>query len=260
MASLSATLWLLIISYCLIIDYWNLIIMISVFHGDGTATSRKLLQEAITKAKSGGSEIRFIEGDKLAPRDFDSWLSTDSLFGTETLVLENLLGRLRSKDKDACIDLLASYTGGKNILLWDKKEITAPNLKKLTSAKISNSKAPTALFSFMESIELGNAARALDLLHDLVGARRGSPVTEDIIVFTMLARQISYLIMMKSATSPKFAPWQMGKLRSQASKWTDKQLETFLAELLKIDLSVKTGNTKMSYTDHLDLLLTSLLR
>jgi DNA polymerase III delta subunit len=66
--------------------------------------------------------------------------------------------------------------------------------------------------------------------------------------------------MMKSATSPKFAPWQMGKLRSQASKWTDKQLETFLAELLKIDLSVKTGNTKMSYTDHLDLLLTSLLR
>lgn len=233
---------------------------ISIFHGEGTAASRKLLHDAVALDKSHGNEIRVIEGDKLLPRDLESSLGTASLFGTESLVIEGLLSRVKSRDKDACIDLLAKYDGNKNILLWDKKEVTPANLKKFTKAKISGSKAPTALFSFMESLEPGNTAHSLDLLHELVGASRDSPAMEDIIVFTMVARQVSYLIMIKSGTSPKFAPWQMGKLRAQAAKWSDKQLETFIAELLKIDLAIKTGATKLSYTDHLDLLLTSLLR
>lgn len=228
--------------------------MIFIFHGEGTATSRNLLQDAIAKEKLLGHEIRVVEGDKLSLRDLDSIISTASLFSQETLVIEGLLSRMKSRDKDTCIDLLVKYVGDKNILLWDKKEITAPNLKKFSSAKISNSKAPTALFAFMESIYPGNASRALSLLHEVVTG------TEDIIVFTMLARQISYLIMIKSATSPKFSPWQMDKLRVQASKWSDKQLSNLLSELLKIDFAIKTGTTKLSYTDHLDLLLTTLLR
>lgn len=227
--------------------------MIYIFHGDGAVASRKLLRDQIEKDKLLGREIRTVEGDKLAPRDLDSTLSTASLFSTETIVIENLLSRLRSKDKDACIDIISKYEGDKNILLWDKKEITQPNLKKLTTAKISNSKAPTALFTFMEAIVPGNAQQAISLMHEVVEG------TEDIIVFTMLARQISYLIMMKSATNPKFSPWQMTKLRLQAAKWDEKQLENFISELLKIDLSIKTGATKLSYKDRLDILLLNLL-
>ena len=227
--------------------------MLYIFHGDGTASSRKLLRDQIEKDKALGREIRILEGDKLAPRDLDSALSTASLFSVETIVIENLLSRLRSKDKDACIDLLSKYKGDKNILLWDKKEITAPNLKKFTSAKISGSKAPTALFTLLEAIEPGNAKQVLSLLQEVV---EGS---EDIVVFTMIARQISYLIMMKSATNPKFSPWQMTKLRLQAAKWGDTQLEHFISELLKIDLAIKTGATKLSYKDHLDILLLNLL-
>ena len=229
--------------------------MIFIFHGEGTATSRNLLQDAITKHKLLGHEIRIIEGDKLVPADLESTLATASLFSTETLVIEGLLSRAKSRDKDACIKLLADYSGDKNIFLWDKKEITKPNLTKLAArAKISLSKAPTALFAFMESIEPGNAERALSLMHEVISG------TEDIVVFTMLARQISYLIIIKTATSPKFSPWQMDKLRVQASKWSDKQLNNFLSELLKIDFAIKSGATKLSYTDHLDLLLTTLLR
>lgn len=227
--------------------------MLYIFHGEGTALSRTALQEALSRDKAAGHEIRTLEGDKLLSRDLDTALATASLFSQESLVIENLLSRLRSKEKDACLVLLANYTGDKNIYLWDKKEITKPNLVKLSKAKVSLSKAPTALFTFLESIEPGNAEAALDLLHDVIKS------TEDIIVFTMLSRQLSYLITIKSATSPKFAPWQLGKLRSQASKWTDKQLEHFLAELLKIDFAVKTGATKLSYADHLDLLLLNLL-
>ncbi len=229
--------------------------MLYIYHGEGTGTSRKLLREAIQKDKLAGHEIRTIEGDKLSPRDLESALATESLFSIETIVIENLLSRLRSKDKDACIDLLSKYSGDKNIFLWEKKEITKPNLAKLgSSAKISLSKAPTALFSLMESLVPGGAKQALDLLHETVTQ------TEDIIAFTMVARQIGYLITIKSASNPKFAPWQIGKLKSQAAKWSDKQLEYFLSELLQIDLSIKSGTSKLSYTDHLDLLLSTLLR
>lgn len=229
--------------------------MLYIFHGEGTSTSRKLLLDAIAKEKALGHEVRTIEGDKLSPRDLDTALSTASLFAQESLVIENLLGRLRSKDKDACLDLLSGYHGDKNILLWDKREVTKPNLAKLaSSAKISLSKAPTALFTLMESLEPGNASKTLDLLHQTVAD------TEDIIVFTMIARQVSYLIIMKTATSPKFAPWQIGKLKTQAALWETRQLENFLSELLKIDFAIKSGKTKLTYTDHLDLLLTTLLR
>lgn len=220
-----------------------------IFHGEGTGASRKLLQDALALDREAGREIRTLEGDKLAPRDLESSLGTSSLFSTESIVIENLLSRLRSKDKDACLDLLAQYSGDKNIYLWDKKEVTKPNLTKLGKAKVSRSAAPTSLFALLESLYPGNAESSLKLLHETV---QGS---EDIIAFTMIARQISYLIMIKSATSPKFAPWQLGKLRSQAEKWEDKQLETFLSSLLKIDFAIKTGATKLSYTDHLDILL-----
>lgn len=228
--------------------------MITLFHGDGTAESRRLLSVAIDKDKSQGHEIRFIEGEKLAPRDLATVLGTSSLFSTETLVIENLMSRLRSKDKDTCIEILSNYTGDKNILMWDKKALTKIAIGKLgKNIKATESKAPTALFTFLESIEPGKAKETLALLHEVVSS------SEDIIVFTMLSRQISYLIMMKTGTSPKFAPWQMGKLRSQAAKWSNEQLETFISELLKIDLSIKTGSSKLSYTDHLDILLLNLL-
>ena len=97
--------------------------MIFIFHGEGTATSRNLLQDAITKHKLLGHEIRIIEGDKLVPADLESTLATASLFSTETLVIEGLLSRAKSRDKDTCIKVLADYSGDKNIFLWDKSQI-----------------------------------------------------------------------------------------------------------------------------------------
>lgn len=228
--------------------------MIYIFHGDATAKSRLLYQEAISKERTLGHEMQNIEGDKLSPSDLESYLTTSNLFAVSSLAIEGLLSRLRSKDKEACIDLLASYSGEKNIILWDKKEITPANLKKFAKAKISNSKADTVLFEFVENIYPGNTDHVLSLFHELL------KLTNELIVFTMLVRQIGYLIIIKSATNPKFAPWQLGKLRSQAAKWENKQLEDFLLALQKIDLSIKKGASKLSYIEHLDIMLTTLLR
>jgi len=227
---------------------------IIICHGDNNAGSRSKLQELLLVEKANGCEVRFIEGDKLLPKDLESILSTSNLFFNETLVFENLLSRLRSKDKDLCLDLLKKYTGDKHIYLWEKKAVTKLTINKLgTNLKVNESKSPTALFTLLESLEPGRAKESLSLLNQVVES------SEDIVVFTMIARQIGYLIMMKSATNPKFSPWQASKLKYQATKWSDRQLEDFLKGLLKIDLSIKTGASKLSYKDQLDILLLNLL-
>lgn len=228
--------------------------MIQIFHGDNNALSRKLLQDALMRDKAQGYELRNLDGFTLAPKDLESELLTASLFAPESLVIERLLSRLRSKDKDACLSLLAKYQGTKNIYLWDKKELTKAGLAKLPSAKVTLSKAPTELFTMLENLVPGNAKQCLDLLHQVLKS------SQDIVAFTMIARQISYLIIMKSATNPKFPPWQMGKLKSQAGAWTESGLKNMHNQLLQIDYSIKSGTSKLSYADHLDILLSTLLR
>ncbi|MFH1243988.1 MAG: hypothetical protein V1487_00220 [bacterium] len=227
--------------------------MIQIFHGDSSHDSRRLLQQALDNERKLGKEIITLDGDKFLPRDLQTSLQTESLFNPLVLVIENLLSRLRSRDKDTCISLISSYEGSKNIYLWDKKEITKPNLAKLPKAKVVLSKVPTQLFNLLESLAPGQAKVCLSLLHQVVES------SEDIIVFTMVARQVNYLIQIKSATSPKFAPWQYARLRSQATKWSEKQLIHFHDQLLHIDYQIKSGSSKLSYLDHLDILLVSLL-
>ena len=225
-----------------------------VFHGDNTRDSRSLMQEAVARDREAGHEIHELSGDKLLAKDLSSVLATANLFSAETVVIENLLCRLKSKEKDLCIALLAAYAGEKNIILWDKKGITKIGLGKLgKNTKVSESKAPQLLFTFLESIVPGNTRRALTLLHDLAKS------TDDILIFTMLSRHIANLIIVDSGTGLKFAPWQIGKLKSQAKAWDPAQLVQFHDQVINLDEQVKTGATKLSYLDQLDMILVSLL-
>src|SRR3989339_888436 len=163
--------------------------VIFIFHGDHTASTRTQLQTAIAVERGRGVEITTLDGDKLAPRDLESALFTNNLFTPTALVIENLLSRLRSRDKDHCLELLSSYTGDKNLYLWEKKEITKLTINKLPkTVKIALAKTPTVLFTLLDNLIPHNSARALDLLHQTVTG------TEEIVVFTLIARQISSLI------------------------------------------------------------------
>ena len=229
--------------------------MISLFHGEDTAKSRLLLRAQITQDIAGGAEIRELAGDKLTIAELSSLLATANLFGSESLVIENLFSRLRSKEKDACIQLLVSYASTKNILFWEKKELTKAVLTKLPKHwKISLSKPPAILFNFLDSIYPGNASNALSLFHQLVAT------ADPILAHVMLSRQISYLLIAQSAAHPKFAPWQLGKLKSQADKWSEPALIHFHDELVRIDHQIKSGTTKLDYVSQLDILLLSALR
>ncbi len=223
---------------------------IYLFHGDDNKTSRDNLFEI----KKKHQDIREINGDKISPKDLENTLGTESLFGSETILIENLFSRLRSKDKEACIESLKNYQGARDILIWEKKALT-----KVTTAKlpkewvIKESKPPALLFNFLDSITPNNHAQARSLL---VSLRKSS---EDGFTFIMLSRHISSLIQAKTATTLKLPPWQIGKLKSQASSWEIADLVHFYDELYNIDNKIKTGNTKLDLSSQLDILLLQVL-
>lgn len=228
--------------------------MIYVFHGDDQAKSRTLMRSQADADIAAGHDLRIVIAEKIKPHELSDILSTSSLFSTETLILEGLLSRAKSKDKDSCLTLLKEYVGDKNIILWDKKEVAKTTTSKLpTTWKISLSKPPAILFNFLDSLYPGNIKNTQSLLHSL---RQSA---DEVFIFIMLTRHITSLIVASSATSPKLPPWQIGKLKSQASLWGEAKLINFHDELTRIDYQIKSGNTKLDYASQLDILLLSAL-
>ncbi|MCE7898266.1 MAG: hypothetical protein DPW11_03540 [bacterium] len=221
-----------------------------LFHGDDNASSRNNLFEQ----KKKHVDIRELNGDKLLPKDLASTLGTESLFGNETLLIENLFSRPRSKDKDACVQLLINYSGNRDILIWEKKTLTKLTTNKLPKTWIvKESKPPALLYNFLDTIVPGNYQQATKIL---VTLRKN---TDDGLTYIMLSRHISTLIQAKTATNLKLPPWQIGKLKRQASSWEISQLLFFYDELYKIDKKIKTGTTKLDLGSQLDILLLQVL-
>jgi len=75
------------------------------------------------------------------------------------------------------------------------------------------------------------------------------------LVFYFLSRRISQLIQAKDRHDLKGAPWQIGKLKSQAKAFSLKQLINFHQKLIDIDFKIKSGQTDISLASQLDLLL-----
>lgn len=223
-----------------------------VFHGDDQANSRKLMRAQADIDIAAGHEIRVVAADKIKPHELADIISTSSLFSTETLIIEGLLSRAKSKDKDSCISLLKDYAGDKNIILWDKKEVAKTTTSKLPSTwKFSLSKPPAILFNFLDSLYPGNIKNIQSLLTTL------RPTVDEVFIFIMLTRHITSLLVASSATNPKLPPWQIGKLKSRAALWGAAKLIHFHDELTRIDYQIKSGTTKLDYTSQLDLLLLS---
>lgn len=221
-----------------------------LYHGEDQVASRNLLYAS----KRQYSTLRELNGEKITPLELKAALGNATLFGEETLVIENLFTRPRSKLKDECLALLTDPLLTRPILCWEKKALTKAVTAKLPKHwKIIESKSPAVLFTFLDAIIPGNHARAHALLTDL---RRSS---EDGFIFIMLSRHLQNLILAQSATNPKLPPWQLGKLKSQASSWSESALLKFYDELFRLDLQLKTGNTKLDLRSQLDILLLTVL-
>ena len=199
-----------------------------VLHGEGVEKSFTRLKKFIDTAKVRGWEILY-----------DEISVTPSLFGADRLTV---IRDFRLIDKK----LLAKATG--TLVIYNEGEIGKTFLKVLPKdTKVEEFKLPKLIWNFLEGIQPGKSEKIIRDLHKII--EKEAPE----FVFSLIAKQFRDLYWVKiDSHSTGFPSWKIGKLKSQAEKFTSDQLKELIDFLSKIDVDVKTGRAEL--TSSLDLL------
>lgn len=228
--------------------------MTTIFHGDNFVASRQALNHLLDSLKSTTPNLTLnrFEAKKTQVEDLAQALESASLFGHDQLVIiENLLSLPRSSQKSTLINILLKNLD-KHLIIWEKKSLSPSLKKQFSSATLKEFKLPSIIFKFLDSLKPGQVKTSLQLLHQCY--QKDAPE----LVFYMLCRRVSQLIQAKDSQSLKLAPWQKAKLKSQVQNFTLKKLLSLHRQLLDLDYHLKTGQTDLSVSTQLDLLLATL--
>jgi hypothetical protein len=229
--------------------------MITILHGEQHVRSRASLTTQLERARTQGKQVTRLEPKQLDEKSLSVALQTQSLFGEErVIVIEELHSLPKSKKKDALLQALAAE--GKNaeldIILWEKKQLTATELKVFPAAKSEVFPLAKVMFTWLGSLTGSQLPAQKTKMVKLLQESEASDGEQ--FCFAMLARQVRMLIeakeMVVGATNPK--------LISQAKNFSWQQLLSLHKQIVLIDQKVKTSNTPFTLTGQLELLLSTL--
>ena len=207
-----------------------------IIHGEDIVFARDRLNELIEAAKNKDLDVK-----RLVAKDLDLTTATQvleaaTLFGeTPLIVIEGLFSLTKSKNKDSLIEFITKYQD-RDLLLFEDKALSPTTLKPFAKAKHEEYKPAAIIFSFLDSLHPGGAAKSLKLLDDLTSARQPAEL-----IFAMLVRQIRLLIQALEPNTLKVAPWQKNKLVSQARLFGEGKLLKLHRDLYHLDKGIKTG-------------------
>ena len=214
--------------------------MITIFHGDNYVLSRQALNQSLTQTPERFAAKGLTEETLTQALESNSMFKDNKLF-----VIENLLTSPRSQLKEKLIKIILN-NDGQNIFLWEKKPLTPAVKKQFAKTTVKEFKLPASLFNFLDDLTLKKFHQALI----------NNPAE---LIFYLLHRRISQLIQaLDDPDSLKGAPWQIGKLKIQAKKYSLDQLLNFHQKLLTLDEQVKTSQSILPLAGCLDLLLIDL--
>jgi DNA polymerase III delta subunit len=229
--------------------------MIIVIHGDDIASSRKYLQSI----KEKSSESKTIFGSAIDMTTLAQLFESDNLFTpSQTFFIEELLTKKKQAgDLDALLAYINKQASEHEIYLWESKEVGRTMLNKLPNAKNLSYKLPQSLFQFLDSLSPHNKNVTLKLFHHTLNT------TEPELVFFMLTRHFRLMLGVYDNEThidevKKMAPWQMTKIKKQASQFTKEALATAMRALHAIDLEQKTGTAPLSLSASIDIFLMNL--
>ncbi|MBM3205513.1 hypothetical protein FJZ41_01515 [Candidatus Shapirobacteria bacterium] len=227
-----------------------------ILHGDNNELSRQRLRQEIErfKQKGKGEFLRF-EAGELRLLELKQALASPTLMGQNQLVLvENLFGSRRTKEKEKIIDDLKKSLP-RNLIIWEAKKIDGRFLTAFKNQILLRFDLPAVVFKFLDSLAPKSAQNSLPLLHQSL--TQNSPE----MVFYLLARQIRLLILAVDLGKTGLAsmePWRQEKLIRQGQKFGLKELLRIYRDLLRIDTQQKTGQSPFPLVSQLDLLIASL--
>ncbi len=229
--------------------------MMTLLHGDYPEHSRQVLNELHERAKD--KEIRVLDGRQVDETSLTQALKSSSLFGGDTvIIIENLFGKLGKKTTliKKLSDILADQASQSDVILWEEKEVSPTVIKSLgPKAKIQLFKLPVLIFQFLDAFRPRNGKNLLTLYKQLAATEAPE------LIFVMMARRIRLLIQLADGAIPMgLQSWQISRLTLQAKSFTMEKLLTLYSMMLEKEVSIKTGVTPFSFSQHVEQVLITL--
>ena len=226
-----------------------------LIHGDQVEASREKL--LMLKRDVKAQEIRELTAKRLEPTALIQALESPSLFGGGVLVvIEGLLTGARKREKSFAetITRLVAASEDIDVALYEEKEIDKTTVAKLgPRAHVFLFKTPTVLFQLLDNFRPGNANASLRTLHEVIERQPAE------IVFALLVRRVRQLIQCADGVTPDgLQSWQAARLTSQARHFTMEQLVAMHAQLLEIDIAIKTSSSPFTLAQQLEQLVIAL--
>lgn len=229
--------------------------MITILHGDDIHKSRTELNRL--RASIGTKEVRQIDGKSISNAELVQALSSQSMFGNDTIVvIENLFSSLGKKIKrqDELLSFLLNEPTDTDIIIWEDKPLSKSLVTKLSrKATVLEFKFPTVLFQFLDSFTPKSVPESLLLYKQLL---LHEPVE---LVNALLGRRLKQLIHIKQGNIPKdMQPWQISRLTKQSSFFTMNELLRTYRSFLKNELATKTGTAYLALDEATERLMTEM--
>ena len=221
---------------------------IILLHGDDELKSYGRLKKFIEAAKARSWEVVYLDETELSTLEA---IRSRSLFGGESFFILKDIKKIGKKETE-WLGKSGEKSEG-NLIIYHPSLVPATFLKSLPkTAKIEEFKLPKLIFHFLDSFVPKNAKGAINLLHETAAHQPPE------FLFSLLARHIRdlYWVSADARTLP-YPSWRVGKLKSQASKFSINQLIQLISKLAEIDVEVKTS--KAEVIPSLDLLIATKL-
>ena len=221
-----------------------------ILHGENTVQSRNALSALLDKARSEQKQIIRLEAKKLESQNLIEELGASSLFGEPRVIL---IEELHSLPTSARKTQLIKQIGGLSaddaeVILWEKRQLTPTMLKQFPQARNQEFKLTKYLFNWLDTINGQNKLN--QKMFDSAIEQDG-----EMMLFTMLIRQIRLLIQVKEGKTASLAPFMVGKLKKQSETFSLPQLLQLHHKLLLLDLAQKTSASVLTLQQELELLL-----
>jgi len=229
--------------------------MITIIHGDDVKASRDFLTQ---KKQESGSPMT-LDGASLDVTQLTQALSGEGLFHEKSnIFIEQLLSKKKkSKELDAIIDVLNS-NAEQAIFIWEGKLLEKKLLLHFPKSTERVFKLPQMLFTFLDNLKPNNARQLLPLYHNVLST------VEPEVLFAMITRQMRLLLSCKdSQDNPidevkRLQPWQVQKLKKQASLFPEEEIIEKYSSLHDIDYQFKTGRATLPLSSTIDIWLLKL--
>lgn len=223
--------------------------MIYILHGDDTAKSRKSIDDL-----KGDFKFVYINGVKSSLGEILDKISTQSIFDEKIgFIIERFLSKKRKLKE--MIDLVqGSVPANSLIIFWEDKLLTGA-LPKQENTKIIEFKLPKYYFQFLDSLHPNNSYNLHRLYEDLLKSMSSEQLYYSIIKRVRQLRIVSGGDESSIEETARLAPWQVSRLKNQATKWSEKDLMDFYNRLFDIEIRMKTSNIPTTLDKYIDILI-----